>query len=120
MFPDLMPGASDLHIKIENVMPQNLKSTLAVIDIHWQPDVATLPDGVQVPLVSHVQVCCLLCAIDTPGEAGLGAVRASVWIGDHEWLRPGSLEAICTEGDNVYNSQYFYCAVCIQVLLLGR
>jgi hypothetical protein len=109
-----------LHVKVENVVPENLQRALLIIDFHRQPDVAALPNGVQVPLVSinfliegyvlsrpylirHVEIGQLLSAIDSPRKARLCAESSGVGGRYEKGLRPGARELIRTERHNVYD-----------------
>lgn len=59
-------------------MPHYFKSFLLIIDFHWEPDIPALPEGVGVPLITQVEICCLFLSSDSEGEAGLGVVGACV------------------------------------------
>lgn len=92
---------SDLHIQIKDVVPEDLERAILVVDIHGKPDIAALPDGVEIPLVSHVEVGRLTGTVDAPRKARLGAESASIGWRDEKGLRPRAGQAVSAEGNDV-------------------
>lgn len=54
------------NVKVIDIVPLDFKFALVVVDVHWQPHVATFPNRVSVPLIRHVEIRCLFCTIDPP------------------------------------------------------
>ena len=79
-----------LDIEIINIVPVYGQRLFLLVDGNRQPDVATLPERVGVPLVSEVQICRLLAALDAQTEARLRAERAGVKRRNDEGLGPGA------------------------------
>lgn len=43
-------GKGDVHVKVVDVVPNNIERLFLVVDIHWKPDVSAFPERVGVPL----------------------------------------------------------------------
>lgn len=88
-------------------MPLHLESLLALVDVHWKPDISTLPERVRVPLVSDIQVRSLLRALDADRESRLRVESARVERRYNKRLRPRTTQLVRAEGDHIYSCQYF-------------
>lgn len=92
---------SRFYVQVVDVVPVHIEGLGCVVDAHREPNIAGFPERVAVPLVAHVEVGGVLCAIDAHAHAGLGVKCACVEGGDNEGLRPGTFEVVGAEGYNV-------------------
>lgn len=87
-------GEGDVHVKVVDIVPNNVECLLFVVDVHWQPDKSAFPERVGVPLsllvvfgaggirgtrlIAKVEIRGRLLSLDLQRESRLRVVRARV------------------------------------------